>query len=153
MLPPVPIVRSLEDLNRYGGFSVPCIVIVCPLEGKPEVQVIASTPEERQSLRLDLRHDEVIHPANRFLLYALFPQARVSIHVLWGLRRQNTVFAVGRSIIDRSSQVNIGALMLSHGGGGHEAAGTCQIENDRAESVLSELVATIADSGPESLAA
>jgi nanoRNase/pAp phosphatase (c-di-AMP/oligoRNAs hydrolase) len=102
---------------------------------------------------LDLRHDEVIHPANRFLLYALFPQARVSIHVLWGLRQQNTVFAVGRSIIDRSSQVNIGALMLSHGGGGHEAAGTCQIENDRAESVLSELVATIADSGPESLAA
>jgi nanoRNase/pAp phosphatase (c-di-AMP/oligoRNAs hydrolase) len=102
---------------------------------------------------LDLRHDEVIHPANRFLLYALFPQARVSIHVLWGLRRQNTVFAVGRSIIDRSSEVNIGALMLSHGGGGHEAAGTCQIENDRAESVLSELVATIADSGPESLAA
>jgi hypothetical protein len=54
----VPIVRSLEDLNRYGGFSVPCIVIVCPLEGKPEVQVIASTPEERQSLRLDLRHDD-----------------------------------------------------------------------------------------------
>ena len=31
------------------------------------------------------------------------PQCTVSIHVLWGLRRQNTVFAVGRSIIDRSS--------------------------------------------------
>ena len=42
-------------------------------------------------------------PTNRFLLYALYPQCRVSIHVLWGLRQQNTVFAVGRSIIDRSS--------------------------------------------------
>jgi nanoRNase/pAp phosphatase (c-di-AMP/oligoRNAs hydrolase) len=72
----------------------------------------------------------------------------VSIHVLWGLRQQNTVFAVGRSILDRSSRVDIGSLMLSHGGGGHEAAGTCQIENDRAEAVLAELVGTI-DSGDQ----
>jgi nanoRNase/pAp phosphatase (c-di-AMP/oligoRNAs hydrolase) len=93
---------------------------------------------------LDLRAEEVIHPTNRFLLYAIFPQALVSIHVLWGLRQQNTVFAVGRSIIDRSSRVNIGELMLEHGGGGHQAAGTCQIDNDRAEAVLAELVQTIA---------
>jgi len=93
---------------------------------------------------LDLRDEEVIHPTNRFLLYAVFPQCRVSIHVLWGLRRQNTVFAVGRSILDRSSRLDIGALMLANGGGGHEAAGTCQIANDRAGAVLAELVQTIA---------
>jgi nanoRNase/pAp phosphatase (c-di-AMP/oligoRNAs hydrolase) len=69
----------------------------------------------------------------------------VSIHVLWGLKQQNTVFAVGRSILDRSSRLDIGALMLAHGGGGHEAAGTCQIANDQAEAVLAELVQTIAD--------
>lgn len=92
---------------------------------------------------LDLREEEIIHPANRFLLYALFPQCTVSIHVLWGLEKQNTVFAVGRSIIDRSSTVDIGALMLANGGGGHEAAGTCQIGNDRAESVLTELIDAI----------
>ena len=92
---------------------------------------------------LDLRDEEVIHPANRFLIYALHPQCRVSIHVLWGLRQQNTVFAVGRSIIDRSSQLDIGALMLQHGGGGHEAAGTCQIANEDAPAVLAELIATI----------
>jgi nanoRNase/pAp phosphatase (c-di-AMP/oligoRNAs hydrolase) len=93
---------------------------------------------------LDLRNDEVIHPTNRFLLYALHPQCRVSIHVLWGLRRQNTVFAVGRSIVDRSSRLDIGALMLANGGGGHEAAGTCQIANDQAEAMLTQLVETIA---------
>jgi nanoRNase/pAp phosphatase (c-di-AMP/oligoRNAs hydrolase) len=98
---------------------------------------------------LDLRDEEVIHPANRFLLYALYPKCRVSIHVLWGLRQQNTVFAVGRSIIDRSSTLDIGALMLAHGGGGHEAAGTCQIENDDAERVLAELVETIASAERE----
>src|SRR3954470_10481902 len=92
---------------------------------------------------LDLRDEEVIHPTNRFMVYALHPQCTVSVHVIWGLRKQNTVLAVGRSIIDRSSRFDIGRLMLSHGGGGHEAAGTCQIENDRAEMVLAEIVDAI----------
>ena len=89
---------------------------------------------------LDLRDEEVIHPTNRFTLYALFPQCNISIHVLWGLRQQNTVFATGKSILDRSSQTNVGELMLSYGGGGHEAAGTCQVENDDAPRALRELV-------------
>lgn len=92
---------------------------------------------------LDLRDEEIIHPTNRFLIYALYPDCRVSMHVLWGLKKQNTVFAVGRSIVDRSSEFDIGALMLKYGGGGHAAAGTCQIPNDRAEAVLAELIATI----------
>ena len=101
---------------------------------------------------LDLRDEEIIHPANRFLVYALHPECTVSIHVLWGLKQQNTVFAVGRSILDRSSKVDIGGLMLAHGGGGHEAAGTCQIDNDRAEVVLDELVQTIVDGERELVA-
>ena len=92
---------------------------------------------------LDLRGEEVIHPTNRFTLYALFPQCNISIHVLWGFKRQNTVFATGKSIIDRSSKTNVGELMLSYGGGGHEAAGTCQIEHEDAPRVLAELVARI----------
>ena len=96
--------------------------------------------------------EEVIHPTNRFLVYALNPRCTVSIHVLWGLKQQNTVFAVGRSILDRSSQVDIGALMLAHGGGGHEAAGTCQVDNDRAETVLADLIQTIIDGEREPVA-
>ena len=65
------------------------------------------------------------------------------MHVLWGLRQQNTVFAVGKSILDRSSRTNVGALMLEHGGGGHEAAGTCQVANDRADAVQAELIGRI----------
>jgi nanoRNase/pAp phosphatase (c-di-AMP/oligoRNAs hydrolase) len=33
--------------------------------------------------------------------------------------------------------------MLKYGGGGHEAAGTCQIANDKADEVLKELIAQI----------
>ena len=106
-------------------------------------QLLRCSTVRGRTVVLDLRNEDVIHPTNRFMLYALFPECRVSIHVLSGLRRQNTVFAVGRSILDRSSRVDIGSLMLSHGGGGHEAAGTCQIENDRAGAVLAELVDAI----------
>jgi nanoRNase/pAp phosphatase (c-di-AMP/oligoRNAs hydrolase) len=92
---------------------------------------------------LDLRDEETIWPTNRFMVYALFPQCNISMHVLWGLKQQNTVFAVGKSIIDRSSRTNVGALMLEYGGGGHNAAGTCQIENDKSVEVRQELVGII----------
>lgn len=96
---------------------------------------------------LDLRHEEVIHPTNRFMIYALFPQCNISIHVLWGLKQQNTVFAVGKSILDRSARTNVGALMLEYGGGGHEAAGTCQVANEDAADVQQELVGIITADG------
>jgi nanoRNase/pAp phosphatase (c-di-AMP/oligoRNAs hydrolase) len=96
---------------------------------------------------LDLRREETIWPGNRFVIYALFPQCNISIHVLSGLKGQNTVFATGKSILDRTSRTNIGELMLHYGGGGHPAAGTCQIDNNRAEPVLIELVARITADG------
>jgi nanoRNase/pAp phosphatase (c-di-AMP/oligoRNAs hydrolase) len=74
------------------------------------------------------------------MIYALFPQCRVSMHVLWGMKKQNTVFAVGKSILDRSSQIDVGEICLSYGGGGHKAAGTCQVDNARAEQVKAELI-------------
>jgi nanoRNase/pAp phosphatase (c-di-AMP/oligoRNAs hydrolase) len=92
---------------------------------------------------LDLRNEEVIYAGNRFVIYAMFPQCNISIHVLWGLKQQNTVFATGKSIFDRSSQTNVGELMLSYNGGGHQAAGTCQVDNGKAESTLHALIAHI----------
>ena len=92
---------------------------------------------------LDLRQEETIWAGNRFMIYALFPQCNISIHVLWGLKQQNTVFATGKSIFDRGSKTNVGELMLRYGGGGHQAAGTCQVDNARAEEVLAELIARI----------
>jgi nanoRNase/pAp phosphatase (c-di-AMP/oligoRNAs hydrolase) len=92
---------------------------------------------------LDFRDEDIIYATNRFTVYALWPQCNISIHVLWGLRKQNTVFATGKSILDRSSQTDVGGLMLQYGGGGHHAAGTCQVANEDAERVLGELIAKI----------
>jgi nanoRNase/pAp phosphatase (c-di-AMP/oligoRNAs hydrolase) len=96
---------------------------------------------------LDLRDEEIIYAGNRFMIYALYPQCNISIHILWGLKQQNTVFAVGKSIFDRSSRTNIGELMLKYGGGGHQNAGTCQVENDQAEAILQQLIKQINQDG------
>src|SRR5450830_1825132 len=96
---------------------------------------------------LDLRNEEVIFAGNRFIIYAMFPETNISIHVLWGLKNQNTVFATGKSILNRSAKTNIGMLMLEYGGGGHENAGTCQVENDQSEAVLAALITRINTDG------
>ena len=96
-------------------------------------------------LVVDLRNEETIYPGNRFLKYALFPEANISIQVIWGLKKQNTVLAVGKSIFDRSSKANIGDSMLKRGGGGHMAAGTCQVANEKADEELKEVVKELKD--------
>jgi len=102
---------------------------------------------ERNLVVLDLRGEDTIYAGNRFIIYALFPETNISIHVLWGVKQQNTVFATGKSILNRTSNTNIGALMLEYNGGGHENAGTCQVSNDMAEEVLGALVRRITTEG------
>ncbi|GLS46773.1 exopolyphosphatase [Methylobacterium brachythecii] len=92
---------------------------------------------------LDLRDEDVIYAGNRFMIYALFPECDISAHVMWGMKQQNTVFAIGKSILDRGSAVDVGSVCLGYGGGGHKAAGTCQIANDQAERVKNELIAVL----------
>jgi len=92
---------------------------------------------------VDLREEDIIFAGNRFMIYALYPEARVSIHVIWGKQKLNTVFAVGRSILDRTSPTDIGSVMLEYGGGGHLAAGTCQIPHEDSERVLAEIIARV----------
>ena len=92
---------------------------------------------------LDLRKEETIYATNRFMVYALHPACNISLHVMWGMQKQNTVLACGKSILDRGSKTNVGELMLGYGGGGHLAAGTCQVDNGQADSTLKELIKTI----------
>lgn len=101
----------------------------------------------RNLLVLNLKDEETIYAGNRFMVYALYPDTNISIHVLWGLKKQNTVFAIGKSIVNRSSRTNIGELCLKYGGGGHQNAGTCQVDNDKADEVLQELIEAITKDG------
>lgn len=92
---------------------------------------------------LDLRDESTIYAGNRFIVYALFPECNISMHVMWGREKLNTVYTVGKSIFDRSNPVNVGELMLKYGGGGHRAAGTCQGPNETADELKDTLIGEI----------
>ncbi|MDR2837620.1 MAG: exopolyphosphatase [Azonexus sp.] len=106
-------------------------------------QILRCASVRQNLVVLDLRGEETIWATNRFTIYALFPQTNISIHVMWGVQKQNTVFATGKSILDRSSRTNVGELMLAYGGGGHLAAGTCQVANEQAAATLQALITRI----------
>ena len=89
---------------------------------------------------LDLRNEEIIHAGNRFMIYALYPETQISVHVAWGFRKQNTAVMIGKSIINKASTVDIGELCLKYGGGGHHNAGTCQLENDVVDAELPAII-------------
>lgn len=112
-----------------------------------EEQIMRCATVQDNLVVLDLRDEETIYAGNRFVIYALFPACNISIHEMWGVKKAKTVFAIGKSIVNRSSNTNIGELCLRYGGGGHANAGTCQIDNDRADAVLAELIATITADG------
>jgi len=114
---------------------------------KAQEQIKRCTTVHNNLLVLDLRNEATIWPCNRFMIYALFPQANISIHVMWGVKNQNTVLAVGKSILNRTAKTDIGALMLQYGGGGHEGAGTCQVGNEEADATLAKLVNILSQGG------
>ncbi|MBR2547110.1 MAG: exopolyphosphatase [Eubacterium sp.] len=89
---------------------------------------------------LDLRNEETIYAGNRFMIYALYPECQVSIHVAWGFRKQNTAVMIGKSIVNKASNADIGELCLKYGGGGHRNAGTCQLENDTVDEQLPDII-------------
>lgn len=117
------------------------------LEEKFKEQIQSHAALNGKTLVIDLREQDLILPGNRFLPYVLFPESNISIHVIRGRERKNTVFAVGKSIFDRSSPYNIGVSMLKWGGGGHEAAGACQVPNERADEILEEIIQEISSTG------
>lgn len=117
-------------------------------EDKAKKQIRRCATVHGDLVVLDLRQEETIYATNRFTIYALFPDTNISIHVMWGLKRQNTVFAIGKSILNRTSDVNVGELCLTYGGGGHFNAGTCQVDNEDADEKLYEVIVHVTGTAP-----
>jgi hypothetical protein len=72
------------------------------------------------------------HPpiGNRFLVYALFPDANVSVRLHWGPNRTFPMLLLGHSIFNRSCRTNVGELAARYGGGGHRGAGSVPLIAD-----------------------
>ena len=59
---------------------------------------------------IDLRPLETIYAGNRFMVYAMWPEVEMSVHVAWGFKKQNTAVMIGKSIINKAGTLDIGQL-------------------------------------------
>lgn len=108
-------------------------------------QIKRQTTVYKNLAYIDMLNEDIIYAGNRFMVYALFPEINVSMHAMWRINGQRIVYAVGKSILNRTNIVNIGELLLQYGGGGHANVGTCQIDLDQAAAVKEELIAILTD--------
>jgi len=108
-----------------------------------EKQLLRRSSVRGNIVVVDFRGEMPVHAGARFTVYALYRQCNISITATVGADGATTTLAVGKSILDRSSNTNIGALMLEYGGGGHVAAGACRMPTGDADRVLDELTARI----------
>ncbi len=109
-------------------------------EGPYKEMLKAHSHADGNVIILDLRDVDEILSGNRFIIYTLYPEQNISVRVIWGKGKQNTVFTVGHSIINRTSKTDVGSLMLKYGGGGHRTVGTCQVPHDESDKALKDLV-------------
>ena len=93
----------------------------------------------------DLRDVTTIYVGNRYFVYSMYPEQNVSVWIVDGKNKQNCAIAVGYSILNRSCNVDVGVLMLKHGGGGHKAVGTCQVPYGKADEVIEDIVGRLND--------
>jgi len=95
----------------------------------------------------DLRGVSPIYTGNRFLIYSLYPRQNISMWITDGREKKNCAIAIGHSIINRTSNTNVGALALKYGGGGHRQVGTCQVAYGDAGKAIDEILAQLKADG------
>jgi nanoRNase/pAp phosphatase (c-di-AMP/oligoRNAs hydrolase) len=91
-------------------------------------------------LMVDLRNVDTIYAGNRFYIYTVYPEQNISMWVVDGRNKTNVAITVGHSIINRTSTVDVGSILLYYGGGGHKQVGTCQVSHDDADRIISEIM-------------
>jgi len=109
--------------------------------------ILGHTRVDGNVIITDLRNVAEIYTGNRFVIYALYPEQNISVWLIDGKHKQNAVFAVGHSIINRTAKTNVGSLLLGYGGGGHHRVGTCQVPYSDADVTLSELLERMKQDG------
>lgn len=98
------------------------------------------TKVEKDVIISDLRGVNPIYSGNRFMIYSMYPKQNISVWIVDGKGGEGCSAAVGYSILNRTSNVNVGSLMLKYGGGGHKAVGTCQFTKDNMDKQLPKLI-------------
>ena len=107
--------------------------------------VKAYTKTDGSLIITDLRGVDPIYTGNRFMIYSMYPGQNISAWIVTGKGGNGCSAAVGYSVINKTSKVNVGSLMLRYNGGGHEKVGTCQFTNENMETDLPKMLAELTE--------
>lgn len=143
--------QLMEQLiNHFRNYSIEEILALPDVAERIELykeqtqlfkeMIFKHTSIQNNVIFTDLRNVETIYTGNRFLIYSMFPEQNVSLWVVDGKQKQNVSIACGYSVVNRSCTTNIGALMLKHGGGGHQMVGTCQVPYKDADATIQDII-------------
>ncbi len=125
--------QSLEQILAHSEVKSRCERILAE-EGEFKQLIQRYSRLEENLVITDLRGVKEVPPGNRFLIYALYPSANISMRLFDGRPGEVTV-SLGHSIFNRTSRTNIGELLYDYGGGGHAGAGTTQIAAAESEKI------------------
>ena len=102
--------------------------------------VKAHTRVEKDVIISDLRGVDPIYTGNRFMIYSMYPEQNISAWIVNGKGGKGCSVAVGYSVLNRTSNLDVGSLMLKYGGGGHKAVGTCQFSDEEMDQKVPQLL-------------
>jgi nanoRNase/pAp phosphatase (c-di-AMP/oligoRNAs hydrolase) len=102
--------------------------------------VLAHTKVDGNVIISDLRGVDPIYTGNRFMIYSMYPEQNISAWIVSGRGGLGCSAAVGYSILNKTSNVDVGSLMLKYNGGGHKKVGTCQFTDETMETELPKML-------------
>ena len=138
------LMEALRTMNTDEVLALPEVVerieVYFEQEALFKKMVSEHTRVEKDLIISDLRGVDPIYSGNRFMIYSMYPEQNISIWIVNGKGGKGCSCAVGYSILNRTSNVDVGSLMLKYGGGGHKAVGTCQFNDEEMDAKIESLI-------------
>ena len=138
-LPHLLRTKSIEEILNLPDFQER-IKLYNEENAKYEKLIKKSAVVKGDAIVIDLRDCGEIPAGNRFMEYVLYPEQNISLRIVDGKKKQFAMISVGHSIINRTSTIDVGALTLHYGGGGHKRVGTCQVAYADVDRVLGQML-------------
>ena len=97
----------------------------------------------------DFRSLKETPQGNRFLVYSMYPETVVQMKIRRADRDpERIIVSVGHSIFNRNCEVNVGALLARHQGGGHPGAGSCSLPAEQSDAAIAAILEVLMRNTP-----
>ena len=140
----IDMIEWVKTMSLEEILAVPAVKERCELVMSQQTELLKLIEKhshlEDKVILTDFRELDKRPVGNRFLVYTQFPKGTVEVRVFYGKGKSCVVAAVGKSILNRNCSLNVGEMLAEYGGGGHDGAGTCQLDSAEADEKVKEII-------------